>query len=414
VSGHEFFYAGEEMLRQFVGSLTDVEPDTRNEIYTLLFRDAEAVAQYTGGLEESHRSVRGLFVDKIHVFSDPITHVPLFIRKPIAMASQLSRASRGFHGGGVYGFTGPRLLYGRVNVREHRPLLNLAMLRFLMRALREEPNLDHLWHFFAEPRIILSSNGKAFQVMEHLDTEIKIFDQTLPRNGRTLTQLVVNLCEAACVANVTFQCDCCTNNLCLVKDEVGDICGIRSFDCDIMNSGDKGDLSELLDFTNLQKFDVRNSSFQVNTTLGCFDMRAALPPLISRPLYDALNRSMDRLRAIALAFSSDRSQGIPYLLQHGGLLEQWLTRVMILGEDGRLYQNAESENSVNFDESAALFVLYRVGCSNRSQSLFASLSFVDLRERYSQKCSPEREAELTAFFRHFGIENWAAACPSME
>jgi hypothetical protein len=181
-----------------------------------------------------------------------------------------------------------------------------------------------------------------------------------------------------------------------------------------MDSGNEGDWNELLDFTNLPEFDVENSSFQVNTTLGCFDMRAALPPIISRPLYDALNRSMDRLRAIALAFSSDRSQGIPYLLQHGGLLEQWLTRVMILGEDGRLYRNAESYESINFDESAALFVLYRVGCSNRLQSLFASLSFIDLRERYSQKCSPEREAELMAFFRHFGIEDWEEMRPPRD
>ncbi|MDR0680096.1 MAG: hypothetical protein LBF42_03675, partial [Puniceicoccales bacterium] len=45
---------------------------------------------------------------------------------------------------------------------------------------------------------------------------------------------------------------------------------------------------------------------------------------------------------------------------------------------------------------------------------FANLSFVDLRERYEQTCSPKREAELMSFFRHFGIEEWEEICPSMN
>jgi hypothetical protein len=376
----------------------------------MLAQDARDVAPILCALEKGQHHANGSFVKKIDVFFDPITHVPLAVRKPIAMASKLPKSNRGLLVGGAYGFGGPSI-FGRPSLRENRPVENLLMLKFLIHTLEETVCPNYSCKFFARPWITLNDKGRAFQVMEHLDTRTKIFDQFLPRNGDTLRKLVANLCDAACVANVTFQCD---NNLCFVRDALGDICDIRSFDCDIMYSGERGDLSELLDFTNLLEFDVENSSFQVNTTLGCFDVRAALPPLISRALYDALVRSIDRLRAIALAFSSDRSQGIPYLLQHNGLLEQWLTRVMILGEDGRLYQNAEVEDSVTFDESAALFVLYRVGCANRERVLFANLSFIDLRERYCQECSPEREAELIAFFRHFGIEEWEKICPPMD
>ncbi|MDR0595795.1 MAG: hypothetical protein LBF94_03860, partial [Puniceicoccales bacterium] len=250
IAREEFAYAGEHMLRKFVDFLPDIDQSAREVVHSMLVQDARDVASTLCALEKRQQRANGSFVTTIDVFSDPITHAPLFIRKPIATASQLSKKNRGLSIGGIYGFR-VQSIFGRPSFRENRSTENLFMLRLLIRAFEEAVYPNYSCKFFARPWLTLDDKGQAFQVMEHLNTEIKIFDQTLPKNGRTLTQLVVNLCDAACVANVTFQCDCCANNLCFLRDASGDIYDIRSFDCDIMDSGNEGDWNELLDFTNL-------------------------------------------------------------------------------------------------------------------------------------------------------------------
>ncbi|MDR1255482.1 MAG: hypothetical protein LBJ94_00950 [Puniceicoccales bacterium] len=410
-NGENFTYATKEELDRFVSCLPDISHTTQGKIFSMFVKDCNGMAAILGTLEKSQRQVNGAFVCDIDIFSDPSTQAPLLVRKPIAKVSQLPRSSRGFHAGGPYGFVGPRLNFGLPSLKESRPILNLFMLRFLMQSLEKAAYPACLCKFFAEPKIVLDGESTAFQVMEHLDISVKIFNQTLPRDGAILAKLVVNLCEAACLANVAFQSDCCPGNLCFLRDAQGDICDIRMFDCDIMSFGEEEDRSELLDFTNLMSFDIKNSCFQKGTGAGYFDMRAALPPLISRNLYDALSKSMGELGAIAFDFSSDKSFGVPPMLRAGGLLEQWLGRVMIVGDDGRLYKNASSEESTEFDGAAALFVLCKLGCSNREQTLFSHLSFLDLEARYADACLPLREAELMEFFRHFCIEKWAAMSP---
>jgi hypothetical protein len=107
------------------------------------------------------------------------------------------------------------------------------------------------------------------------------------------------------------------------------------------------------------------------------------------------------LREIAFEFSSEKSLGIPFMLQPDGLLLGWMSRVAVLGSDGKLYKSAASNESTAFDEAAALFILYRLGCSNReSCNLFLDLSFVDLKERYESVRETERERELETFFGH--------------
>jgi hypothetical protein len=376
----------------------------------MFFQDCKEAVSFLETLEKSQLQVNGLFVNVVDVFSHPDTHVPLLIRKRIPKASQLPGNSRAFEVMGAYGFC-ERGRYGRRELREDRPILNLLMLKFFLHAL-EMGGFSR--DFFSKPKIVLNGDSDAFQVMEYVDTTVKIFGQNLPRRGDTLRRLVLNLCEAACLANVTFQGDCCTNNLCLVRDEFGEICDIRMFDSDIMDSGDDGDSTVLLDFTNLADFDAKSSFFQKTTDIGCLDMRAALPPLISRNSYDALRNSLSTLKLLAFSFSSNRSLGIPFMLRDGGLLERWMSRVMVLDENGRLYKNAASEECIEFDEAAALFVLHRLGCSNRARALFACLSFVDLGERYGEMCTPQREDELVSFFRQFGFEEWETVSASLE
>jgi hypothetical protein len=158
----------------------------------------------------------------------------------------------------------------------------------------------------------------------------------------------------------------------------------------------------LLDFTNPKDFNAEEATFQRRTGIGCFDDRAALPPVVSRDLYDALTNSIENLRKIAFEFSSKKSLGIPFMLQPKGLLSGWMDRVVIFGTDEKLYKSATSDESTAFDEAAALFILHRLGCSNReSCNLFLNLSFVDLKERYKDVQETVRERELETFFGNF-------------
>jgi hypothetical protein len=302
----------------------------------------------------------------------------------------------------MYGFSKGLGRHRSIEFRENRPILNLLMLKFFLREIRNHGNSSDLCGFFIEPKIVFDSYGTPFQVMEYVDTSVKIFNRNLPRNSDMLKNLVLNICNAACLANVTFQCDCSPCNLCFTVNDHGDACDIRMFDCDIMDSGDDKDAEALLDFTNLKNFNAAKSAFQGLTALGCFDSRAALPPIISRDLYDALGGAIESLRKIACGFSSEQPVEVPFMLKDGGLLSQWMGRVMVLGVDGMLYKSAISNESTAFDEAAALFVLHKLKCSNSElRNLFMNLSFPNLKKRYDSACSAKREAELVAFFKHF-------------
>jgi hypothetical protein len=410
----DFEYGGESAVLDFVDPLAGlVNPSLINSMRLTLIEDETKVRKMLYGLANDDRNVNGLSTKTIKIFIEPITNEKVFVEKVVNKTSKLNCSGRGFRIGGTLGF---RVKDGVVGARSKsqlkgkadsisywndiQPMTNLLMLKCFLRAFDEASPYGNPCDFIVEPMLVLDSRGKMSQVMEYVDTSTQMSQGTLPKKDNATRNLTIKLCEAACMANVTLQGDCVQGNFGFVRNSFGEICGIRMFDCNIMDSGSEEDLHHLLDFTNLASFDYEEAMFQkFICTLGCPDARAAMPPLISRAMYDALVNSLDALRKIAAEFTPNATDEVPFMLSEGGLLEQWLSRVMVVGTDGRLYRNATSEISTEFDDAAAMFVLHKVGCiKGKMGSLFVDLNFIDLEERYQQSCTVERESELMAFF----------------
>lgn len=379
-----------------------------NEIFVTLCFDGEKSVEFTKGLNVRRVKVRGSFVKSIDVFNNPDNSEDKIIRKQIPKVSALASAHRGFQVGKQYQY-GHYSHQGKVikdpNL-EYRPVVNLLMLKQMIEALENASKYRDLCKFFVQSYIQVNENLIAYQVMPYVDTSNKIFNQMLPNDCSRISVLVLNICDAACLANITMQADCTMENLCLIRDVEGENFDIRMFDYDILDAGQKDDWQEIFDFTNPQVFDVTDSVFhKIAPDTGiCYDTRAALPPLISEKLFESFCAAQKGLQKIAVDYASynnGKKATVPLMLKDEGLLDQWKERVMIVREDGRLYKTYQSTESIKFDHTVALFVLYKLGCSNNETSLFIFLSFKDLESKYCKTVSNRREAELMKFFHHF-------------
>ncbi len=343
--------------------------------------------------------VCGSFVSRIDIFNTKKNS--RIVKKIIPQGSQLAFSHRGFYVNPAYSYgqhSGLGVLHDPV--KEYRPLVNLLMVKRMAEELNIVSPENDVCQFLMIPTIYVSSNFSFYQIMPYVDTSVKITNQMLPKDGDKIALMTKNICNAACLANVTMQADCMPSNFCFIKDEMGDIVDIRMFDCDVVDAGDVGDISEIYDFTQPKNFIRENSSFQICIDNGsCYDARAALPPLVSAKLFDVVTKKLSALAEIANDYAGENF--IPFVLQSEGLIDRWKDRVMILTGDNKLYKNIHSSESIEFDHTAALFVLKKLHCVNSNPSLFIDMSFRNLEEKYDELVSSEREKELNDFFKEF-------------
>ncbi|MDE6432022.1 MAG: hypothetical protein K2L13_01355, partial [Opitutales bacterium] len=332
--------------------------------------------------------VSGLFVKEIYTFFHKDQKM---IIKCIPKASQLPNGHRGFYVSLAYAYG----TWGKGSEKfEFRPLTNLLMLKQMSEVLSDAIGNDMLSCLLL-PKIgnILPAGvgtpvKKAvfYQVMPYVDTEVSVRDQILPKDPEKIAKLTANICNAACLANVMMQGDCCDQNVCFIKDEQNDISDIRLFDVDVVDPGDEDDIAGIYDCTNPAAFDFINSEFhRVNDLSICYDVRAALPPIVSKKLLDVISDRLVALSKIAVDYATSlngETPEVPFMLKMGGMIDQWKDRVMVLSEDGKLYKNRLSDEYIEYDASVALFILSKLHCANDRRSLFISLSFRNLCEIY--------------------------------
>ncbi len=349
------------------------------------------------GADCDNVEVYGSFVSRIDIFNTEQGN--RIVKKITPRESQLSFAHRGFYVSPAYSYgqhSSLRVVHDPA--KEYRPLVNLLMVKRMAEELNVASPENDICKFLMIPTIYISSNFSFYQIMPYVDTSVKITNQMLPKDNNKIVSMTKNICNAACLANITMQADCMPSNFCFIKDEAGDIVDIRMFDCDVVDAGDVNDVSEIYDFTQSKKFVRENSGFQICTDDGsCYDARAALPPLISSRLFDTVIKKLPILAKIASDYAGETI--IPYMLQSEGLINQWKDRVMILSDDNKLYKNINSSEYIEFDHTAALFVLEKLHCTNSSPSLFIDMSFKDLKEKYDELVSIKREKELSNFFK---------------
>lgn len=383
-------------------------PEILDLISAALIEDNRAIQKLLDGKKDNNgeeEDVYGSFVSKLRTFlsQDGVK----YIKKLVPQVSQLCAAHRGFHVNAMYQYGKPGK-FGKINPfngHEYRPLMNLMMFKQIVKVLQEATNRSALFECLMVPLIEHDSNYAFYQVMPRVDTEISVRQQKLPLDDAKTSRLVLNLCNAALLSNITGQADCSAANLCFVSDEDDDISDIRLFDCDVIDFGEQGDEREVFDCTNPKIFDPRVSIFHLVDGRGvCYDVRAALPPIMSEDLLDAVCAKLHVLERIAMDYSNNPEKGepsAPFMLQRGGLIDQWKDRVMVLKPDGKLYKNRSSQECIDYNGSVALFILYKLHCSNDRCSLFMSLSFENLEQRYLESISPATEKVLSGFFKDF-------------
>lgn len=381
-----------------------------SKISKILVNDNEKVRELLDGAIYDTKDAHGAYVSEMYTFS---ANDESMVIKRIPKASKLATTHRGFQVGPLYryGQRSDSRFFSRIIRSEQfdfRPLANLLMLRQMCEALQNFSGKNDICKCFIMPIIGCNSNFNFYQIMPFVDTKVSIQYQTLPRNEVKIQKLVQNLCDAAVLSNLMLQADCSPSNLCLKKDEDGDIIDICMFDCDVLDSGSPEDEQEIFDFTNPLESFSEDSVFRLVDSRGvCYDVRASLPPIVSKRLLETINQATPVLRQISSDYANPSEQGqaaVPFMLQENGLIEQWSRRVMVLSEDGKLYKNALSSEHIDFDVSVALFLLKKLRCSNDDRlSLFMLLSFQNLNELYKEFVSAKEEESLAEFFKDFLI-----------
>ncbi len=257
-------------------------------------------------------NVDGSFVSRLDVFE--IEEGNNSVRKLIPRVSQLGIVHRGSYVGPLYGYSERRgVKFVHSKTIEYRPLVNLLMLKHMMRVL----NVDDVCKFLMIPMIGFDGDFSFYQIMPYIDTTNTISNQELPKKMNKIAQLVANICNAACLANIMMQADCAPSNICFVKDSEGDIIDVRMFDCDVLDAGSEEDVWALFDFTSPSAY-FSDAGFHILTGNGvCYDTRAALPPLVSRELIDITCAALPNLRRIASDYATPGNSKnlVPFMLQ---------------------------------------------------------------------------------------------------